>query len=926
MKKLAVFLLALVLAASFPSCSVAVFAQNNKASADAVTVSDTGTQPKTEITVPLGSFSADKDSDISYPVEYGGKNNALKWASQSGKVQFKVNVPKEDDYSLRITYMPIVSKNRGIRLSLMIDGVSPFKNAGEVEFHSIYGVGERKTDSNGNDMVPRSVKLEEWVTAYFTDPEGLSDNPMTVKLGAGEHTISFESDMASIYIADISLVKVEEPVSYEDYLKNLKSKGAKETENQEIIMQGEDAVYRSDPSLIPKTDRSSAGTVPCSPSSDKLNIISSSKVGQWLSWEFEVKQSGFYQIGVRFRQNSLRGFSVTRRIYIDGEVPFKEFSTIKFSYENNWQYTDLGEPYLVYLEKGKHELRMDVVLGEFSEVLKDLTEVVQEMNALYRKIIMITSTSPDSYRDYQLEKQIEGFSEILADMAERITEGGKRVDEISGEKEGGESVFLYEIADQLNSISQMPETMASRLDRYNSNVTSLSSWIYEKQTQGMDIDYWRVSSVDTETPLADARFFGRLWYRLRSIFYSFIRDYSSIGDVYEDGKEAEPLEVWMSGGSDQAKILKNTVDDLFISKTGIPVNLRLVQVSIITATFAGNGPDISLNIDPVTVINMAARKELVAVSDYEDFAEATKNIYPESLVPFKHEGKYYGIPVTHSISMMFYRTDIFEEMGLTPPNTWQEFNEVVALLQANNMQAGIGNLFTTLLLQQGIDVYNENLTATNFDKPEAIDAFTTAVEFFTHTNLPDVFDFYNRFRSGEMPIGIVDIGQYNMLSAAAPEIRGLWKMVPIPGTPKEDGTIVRTQGGGGSSAAVMFKRSLKNPNSWEFIKWWTGAEAQARYGNDIEMALGTASRYAAANKEAVKSLPWSNSELENIFAQWDEVKEIPTLPASYYLTRGLNNAFRNVVYNDANPREEMFYQNKQINKEIVRKRKELNLD
>jgi ABC-type glycerol-3-phosphate transport system substrate-binding protein len=235
--------------------------------------------------------------------------------------------------------------------------------------------------------------------------------------------------------------------------------------------------------------------------------------------------------------------------------------------------------------------------------------------------------------------------------------------------------------------------------------------------------------------------------------------------------------------------------------------------------------------------------------------------------------------------MMFYRTDIFEELGLTPPKTWQEFEETVAQLQTKNMQVGISDLFTTHLMQKGINVYNEDLSQTNFDKPEAVEAFEHSMQYFTHTGLPDVFDFYNRFRSGEMPMGIQDISQYNMLSAAAPEIKGLWEMVPIPGTETEDGSVICTEPGSASSAAVLFKKAKDNPGAWEFIRWWAGAEAQSRYGNDLEMILGTAARYMTANKQAIRALPWSNKELGNIFAQWDQVKGIPTIPASFTRAR-----------------------------------------
>jgi len=76
----------------------------------------------------------------------------------------------------------------------------------------------------------------------------------------------------------------------------------------------------------------------------------------------------------------------------------------------------------------------------------------------------------------------------------------------------------------------------------------------------------------------------------------------------------------------------------------------------------------------------------------------------------------------------------------------------------------------------------------------------------------------------------------------------------------------------------------------------------------------------------MKGLAWSNRVLDNLLTQWKVLEEIPTIPASYYLSRGLTNAFRNVLYNNENPREALFYQNRLINKEITRKRAELGIE
>lgn len=60
-----------------------------------------------------------------------------------------------------------------------------------------------------------------------------------------------------------------------------------------------------------------------------------------------------------------------------------------------------------------------------------------------------------------------------------------------------------------------------------------------------------------------------------------------------------------------------------------------------------------------------------------------------AMIPYKYNGKYYALPETQSYDMLFYRTDVFEELGLVPPETWQDFYEMIPILQQNNMLIGI---------------------------------------------------------------------------------------------------------------------------------------------------------------------------------------------------------------------------------------------
>ena len=39
--------------------------------------------------------------------------------------------------------------------------------------------------------------------------------------------------------------------------------------------------------------------------------------------------------------------------------------------------------------------------------------------------------------------------------------------------------------------------------------------------------------------------------------------------------------------------------------------------------------------------------------------------------PYIYEGGVYAVPETQNFDMLFYRTDVFAELGLTPPETWE---------------------------------------------------------------------------------------------------------------------------------------------------------------------------------------------------------------------------------------------------------------
>jgi ABC-type glycerol-3-phosphate transport system substrate-binding protein len=195
-------------------------------------------------------------------------------------------------------------------------------------------------------------------------------------------------------------------------------------------------------------------------------------------------------------------------------------------------------------------------------------------------------------------------------------------------------------------------------------------------------------------------------------------------------------------------------------------------------------------------------------------------------------------------------------------------------------------------------------------------------DFYTDYSFEQSYDAFSRFRTGEYPIVISNYTFYNQLTAASPEIKGLWDFTSVPGTMNADGEISHAVNSNGSGA-VIFSSCANKKGAWEFIKWFTSDEIQTEYAVQTEGILGTLGRFDTANIAALSNLSWSDNELEKLMTQRNEISEIPIIPASYAVTRNIMNAFREAVNKSENPRDTLLWYNKDINEEIIRKNKTL---
>lgn len=887
-------------------------------------------------------------SDAELSVEEVDGRTALKWANQIGSVTFPVTVKESGVYAIKINYEALAGGTDGIEFDFQIDGASPYDTASRVTLAKRWVNKEDiKQDANGNDIRPGQVEMVCWQEEFLKDGDGLYGDALWFYFEAGEHTVTLESVKAQFAIESI---KLDQEPTTEAYSAPSDSELEQNKDADVITVQGEDAIYKSDRTLYPTNDRNSSVTQPSDPTKTKYNTIGSgnwTKSTQAITWEFEVKTAGYYKIGIRGRQDQMRGFYSNRKLFIDGKIPNTESGQIKFYYSTDWQVTTPqdknGNDMYYYLEEGKHTMTLEALPGEIGDIMAELDSLVYEITGYYRRIRQITGPDPDEYNDYQIDKVIPEIVDEFKRFAEELRNKKDEIEGLSGTG-GSEAITLEKMALVLNNCADRPTNIPSNLSQIKDNITSVSSWMREYRGQPLEIDMIEIAPASKDFTPVDEGFLDSLAFGFKSFIGSFFEDYNSLSSDSENS-----MVCWVSLGRDQAQIVNQLVESSFNPNSDTKVTVNLVQGGIVEATLAGKGPDIALFIGGDFPIQLAARDVLTDLSKFDDYDDITGRFQENATVLYEYNGGTYGLPVSQSIPMMFYREDILAEYGIDAEKdvqTWDDLINVLPVLQSNYMEVGLvlpitqntsangtavvsttvetGNTFAMLMLQHGLNYYTEDQSQTTFDDQTAIDAFNTWTKFYTTYSFSQQYDGFTRFRTGDMPILIQPYTFFNQVTVSAPEIKGCWGMTSVPGTLKEDGTIDHSASSQGTGA-IIFKKAENQEAAWNFIKWFTEKETQVTYGNDIEALMGTMGRFDTANIEALKELSWSTSDMEKLQAQFATQKEIPVIPASYAVTRNIMNAFRETVNNAENPRDTLMWYNKDINSEIKRKIDDLGL-
>ena len=256
--------------------------------------------------------------------------------------------------------------------------------------------------------------------------------------------------------------------------------------------------------------------------------------------------------------------------------------------------------------------------------------------------------------------------------------------------------------------------------------------------------------------------------------------------------EGTTVQVWTM--EDAARF--NDLVKPFEEATGVDVDVEAVPWGdvgnkLTTAVASGGGPDVTqvgLSLLP-TFVKAGALADLTPY--LADHPGLDSSNFPEavSAANLSSDGTVTSVPWVADTRVLFYRTDILAEAGLSgPPTTWDEFIAAAAQMAATEgsdygyyIPQWYAPLPIQFTWQAGGEVVGPDGTVT-LDTPEFRKAVDFYLGFFEQGLVPTASDWDQAagFISGAAPMVISGPYLAAMLTEQAPELDGKWAVTTLP--------------------------------------------------------------------------------------------------------------------------------------------------
>ena len=829
-------------------------------------------------------------------------------------------------------------------------------------------------DNQGNDLQPIPQEIGLWQTTNVRDAQGVYRDPLLFCLTAGQHVLRLQMVQQPMAIGSIVFHGVSPLPTYQQALQQWQSEGLKAvTCGLCLTVQGENIYRMSDQTIQPGSDANPA-IVPNTNGHQIFNELNGQyfdQGNQWVEYKFTVPQSGLYELSFHELQAGLQGLPAGRAITIDGKTPFSGAQWIEVPFKNGWNVVTVaqpnGKPALIGLTAGTHILRIRITLGLVGQALAVINQATQRLYALYREIEMITGPSPSPVVAYDLPQNVPGLLPQMLSIVGVLRQQAALLDYAAGGQPVVAANSIDIAANNLLQMEQNPNTIQVSLGQWNTDEQTIAQWATQLQQQPMSIDWFTLTTPGYPLPSPSPSFWKMITTTWNTFILSFYQNYTGVGSRY--GSTA--LSVWVEWGTLWATIMSEMASAQFTPLTGIHVNFNVVpggSSTVLLDEASGHSPDVVTGMAPTDPLNFALRGGALDLSTMPGWSTVAKRFSTNATLPYQYtnaQGKtgVYGVPETQDVTMLMYRTDILKALGLPVPTTWPEVYREIPVLSNAGMEfyypgptasgAGpVGSGLTPFIDQRNGSFYlkanNTGGWTSGLDNAAAYAAFQQFTQLFTEWNVPIGANFFTRFQTGQMPMGVVNFATFLQVYAGAPALNGLWKVAPMPGIPYECNSADQctqvstgpcafpdypnqpplpagmhcftnfTSGGGNSTAVIIPSRARHPQAAWEFVKWWTSTTVQVQFANELQALGGGTVAWNTANVQALGALPFPEQDLKVFQQTWTQNEPVPQVPGGYISARYINDAWTNVVENGDNLRQQLESLVQNINNELYR--------
>ncbi len=897
-----------------------------------------------------------------------GRVGVIKWTGEYTGFIWEVNIPQDGFYSFAIEYLSM-SNNNSLGTptrELSINGEVPFAEAVNLEFKKWY-VDENTPTKNitEDDVAPNQIEVREWAIAQVRDREGYYMENFRVYLKKGMNQIALNYSSVDMFLGDVI---IKAPDVIDDYATVSSQYPIQAGDGDQIVasFQAEysEHHFKADPSITGWVKRKSSNMLKAT--ANKNTTVTPFESGytrlnqmggetNWngsrdsLTWAITVPEDGLYKIAIRVCNNGNIGMPVYRQIYLDGEIPFSEMVAYKFPYAFSF-YTETlqaedGAPFLFYLTKGTHELRLETVMGELGDAALMFYKQTEELNLIIRAINKILGENPDTNYNYRLETRIpeliptlEGLIESFEVLIEKL--------KIACETDSSSLINELKVAiDTLTEAIKDPVEIPDNMGDITGIQTSLGSWITILENSALMIDYFEIGQPNAQFKDEKLSFWKELKNIWDSFIVSFTKDYNAVFDeLIAEGSEV--VEIWLSRDREYADMMLALMNQEYTADNEFAIKLRIVPGQIDFGSFnllllslmSNQGPDMVWGCGSGSPVNYAIRGVGYDITQFDDYqAIVDDRFVPATMQDLTYEDNspdtldgVFGLPETSGMSVAFYRTDIFAELGIEPPKTWDEyFDDILPVFYQENY-LGIPSGAGTFLIQMNGWPYRANYRLSGLDSELYYSAFEKDVSQYFIYGIDKAVNAWQGFRDGDVPYMTGSFGTYTQLMVAAPELLGKWAMTALPGMYDELGVLNRAVMGADAGTAIAIFADRDNYKTdedynrkvgycWEIMKWWTSYETQTTYASMVDAKFGQENRWASANKNAFLDL-WTNPQeralVEDMY-NWYVSTHI--VLGSYQQDRYSGFAFNQVVIQGLSARDSIDQMIEYINPELVRK-------